>query len=134
MEQRKETWVRIQNEHDVLRAVMEAGKTASTVGFDASASQMISTAVSELARNIMKYAGKGEVIIRPLSKEHLQGVEIKVQDRGQGIEDVEKALDDHYSTSGTLGLGLPGVKRLMDDFEIESTLGEGTRVTIRKWL
>jgi serine/threonine-protein kinase RsbT len=95
--------------------------------------QMIATAVSELARNIIKYADKGEVIIGRVEKGYKSGIEIVVSDKGPGIADIEAAVTDHFSTSGTLGLGLPGVKRMVDEFEIQSEVGLGTTVLIRKW-
>ena len=133
MEER-ETRLSIQNEMDVARAVLQAAKLCTTLGFDKSRSQMVSTAVSELARNICKYATRGEVILRGVFRGASKGVEAIVEDEGPGIEDLQQALEDHFSSSGTLGLGLPGVKRMVDEFEIESEPGRGTRVTIRKWL
>jgi serine/threonine-protein kinase RsbT len=119
---------------DVVRALAESGRLCTALGFDRTRSQMVATAVSELARNIMKYASHGEVILRSVSRGGSRGVEAVAQDHGPGIEDLERALQDHFSSSGTLGLGLPGVKRMMDEFDIESEPGGGTRVTIRKWL
>jgi serine/threonine-protein kinase RsbT len=115
-------------------AVLEAGRYAKDAGFDASDCACITTAVSELARNVVKYAGRGEAVFKPTRDGIRTGLEITVQDRGPGMDDVEEALKDHYSTGGTLGLGLPGVRRLMDDFEVESVPGRGTRVVVRKWL
>jgi serine/threonine-protein kinase RsbT len=129
-----ETRLSIQNEMDIARAALHAGRCCATLGFDRTRSQMVSTAVSELARNIIKYATRGEVIMHGVARRGRKGVEIVVHDAGPGIENVEEALRDHFSSSGTLGLGLPGVKRMMDEFAIESARGRGTRVTIRKWL
>lgn len=129
----KKIWIQVRSDADVARSVVEAGRFASELGFDDHARYKITTAVSELARNIIKYAGSGEIIIVPLSEKRRTGIEITVRDKGPGIEDVEKAMADHFSSSGTLGLGLPGVKRLMDEFEIESALEKGTKVVIRKW-
>jgi len=95
---------------------------------------LIATAISELARNIVMYAGQGEVIIRSVEISNGKSIVIVARDNGPGIRSVEDALRDGYSTSGGLGLGLPGVKRLMDEFAIESELGQGTMVTIKKWL
>ena len=128
------TRFRSQNEFDVARAIMQTRELCIDLGFDQSRSQMVATAVSELARNIIKYASRGEVILRSVSRGASAGVEAVAQDHGPGIEDLEQALQDHFSSSGTLGLGLPGVKRMMDEFDIESEVGRGTRVTIRKWL
>jgi serine/threonine-protein kinase RsbT len=130
----RETRLSIQNEIDVARAAVEADRCCTALGFDRSRSQMVATAVSELARNIVKYASHGEVILRGATRGTARGIEIVVNDQGPGIEDVDQALRDHFSSSGTLGLGLPGVKRMMDELYIESERGRGTRVTIRKWL
>ena len=94
---------------------------------------MIVTAVSELARNIIKYATRGEVSIDRIVKDFHVGIEIVARDRGPGISDIEQAIADNYSSGGTLGLGLPGVRRMMDEFEIQSAEGKGTMVRIRKW-
>ncbi len=90
------------------------------------------TTVSELARNILKYAGRGTIRLSCYGELGTEGIEIQAEDRGPGIADVEAAMRDHYSTSGTLGLGLPGVRRMMDSFTIDSAPGRGTRVTVRK--
>ncbi len=133
MNQPNPIWISVKSESDLTRSIVEAKRVAGAIGFDHNASQMIATAVSELARNILKYAAKGEVIIASIQKGYRVGIEITVQDRGPGIADVEQAMADHFSSSGTLGLGLPGVKRMMDEFEINSVLEKGTRVTIKKW-
>src|SRR6266436_3313375 len=97
------------------------------------ADQDIVTAISELARNIVRYATRGEVILRVIENETTLGIEVVAVDKGPGIRDVALAMVDGYSTSGSLGLGLAGVSRLMDDFEIKSASGRGTIVTTRKW-
>ena len=130
----RERRLSIENEMDVTRAVLETVSFCTAVGIDRGRGQMVATAVSELARNIVKYATRGDVILRPCVGQSGHGVEIVVEDDGPGIDDLEQAMQDHFSTSGTLGLGLPGVKRMMDEFAIESQRGRGTRVTIRKWL
>ena len=130
----RERRLSIENEMDVTRAVLETVSFCTAVGIDRGRGQMVATAVSELARNIVKYATRGDVILRPCVGQSGDGVEIVVEDDGPGIDDLEQAMQDHFSTSGTLGLGLPGVKRMMDEFAIESQRGRGTRVTIRKWL
>jgi serine/threonine-protein kinase RsbT len=129
-----ETRLSIQDESDVARAALQTGNFCEALGFDEIRSQMASTAVSELARNIVKYAMRGEVILRAVFRGASKGVEAVSIDHGPGIEDVEQAMEDHFSSSGTLGLGLPGIRRMMDEFEIESEPGRGTRVTVRKWL
>jgi serine/threonine-protein kinase RsbT len=128
------TAVRIHSETDVIRAVIESAAYCRTLGFQETASRMISTAVSELARNILKYAGSGEIRLRLVESSRGRGIEIEAADQGPGIAAPEEAMRDHFSSSGTLGLGLPGVERMMDEFSLESAPGEGTRVTARKWL
>jgi len=125
--------ITINSEPDVSQALLEARLFAKALEFTEVEIQMVATAVSELARNIIKYAGRGEVTFEQIKKGYNIGIEIVVRDRGPGIADIEQAITDHYSSSGTLGLGLPGVKRMMDDFEIQSIEGQGTTVLIRKW-
>lgn len=124
----------IRGESDASRAVLESTLYSREAGFDEAPSRMIATAVSELVRNIIKYAGSGEIRLRRVKKMGARGIEIEALDNGPGIADCEAAMQDHYSSGGTLGLGLPAVKRMMDDFSLESTPGEGTRVTARKWI
>ena len=125
---------KIQSEMDLRQVVLETTRYSMDAGFDETPSRMIGTAVSELGRNILKYAGSGECRLRQVKGPDQRGIEIEVKDHGPGIEDLEAAMSDHHSTGGTLGLGLPGVKRMMDEFDLQSTLGEGTTVTVRKWL
>jgi serine/threonine-protein kinase RsbT len=113
---------------------MEARKAARAIGFDENICQMIATAVSELANNIVKYAGRGEILMTRIIAGSRMGMEVIARDRGPGIENIQKAMADHYSSGNTLGLGLPGVKRMMDEFELTSEPGKRTTVTIRKWL
>ena len=134
MTQAKRNWVQVRSEADTIRAIMETKITAHRLGFDDYRCQIIATAVSELVQNILKYAGSGEVIIVPLTKERRTGIEITVKDQGPGIADLDQAMQDNFSSSGTLGLGLPGVKRLMDEFEINSQVNVGTQVVIKQWL
>jgi serine/threonine-protein kinase RsbT len=122
------------DESDLTQAVLEVGRQARTLGLGALECSRAMTAASELARNILKYARTGTVRVVRVEASERVGLEVVAEDRGPGIADVERALEDSFSTAGTLGLGLPGVRRLMDDFEIESTPGVGTRVVVRKWL
>jgi serine/threonine-protein kinase RsbT len=124
----------INTEHDVVTGVLRAGEYCRELGFGEAEWRLIATAVSELARNTLKYANTGSVRLRELHMRGRTGVEIVAQDSGPGIDDIETAMTDAYSTSGTLGLGLPGVKRMMDEFDIRSESGKGLRVTARKWL
>ncbi len=129
----REIRLRIAAEHDVARSLLEAGKYAKALGFDEPSNRKLVTAVSEIVRNIVKYAGSGELLIRCIEEGHRIGMEVEARDKGPGIPDLDKAMEDHYSSGGTLGLGLPGVKRMMDDLQVETETGKGTRVTIRKW-
>ena len=125
---------KIHSELDANRSVLEATLFAREIGFADVPAQMIATAVSELVRNILKYAGSGELHLRRVHNSAVPGVEIEVVDYGPGIADCEAAMSEHFSSSGTLGMGLPGVRRMMDDFSLESSPGQGTRVTVRKWM
>ena len=125
--------IHLAQESDVTAAFIQAGDVASRLGFDARDRNGIMTVVAELARNVIKYAGNGQVILTPVSSSGRRGLEIAVVDRGPGIADVELAMRDHFSTGKTLGLGLPGARRLMDEFTITSKPGEGTRIVARKW-
>ncbi len=129
----REIRLRIAAEHDVARSLLEAGKYAKALGFDEPSNRKLVTAVSEIVRNIVKYAGSGEILMRSIEEGHRIGMEVEAWDKGPGIPDLDKAMEDHYSSGGTLGLGLPGVKRMMDDLQVETETGKGTRVTIRKW-
>jgi serine/threonine-protein kinase RsbT len=123
----------IATEPDATRAVMQARRCAQGAGFDLPQVSILGTVASELVRNILKYAGSGELIIRVLDEDDRLGLEMAAVDRGPGIDDVAHAMKDHVSSGGTLGLGLPGVKRMVDDFKIESVVGKGTTVMVRKW-
>ncbi len=123
----------IKTDTDASRAALEATQFSLATGFDETPSRMIATAVSELARNILKYAGAGEIRLREVEGKNGHGIEIEAVDRGPGIEDTEAAMRDHFSSGGTLGLGLPGVRRMMDEFSLESAPGKGARVTAVKW-
>jgi serine/threonine-protein kinase RsbT len=94
----------------------------------------IMTAASELASNIVKYAGRGSMRVASVRRGLRSGVELWAEDRGPGIADVKLALADRYSTSGSLGLGLPGVRRLMDDFDLRTGQGAGTSVKVCRWI
>jgi serine/threonine-protein kinase RsbT len=125
----------IQGEDDIVASRQRAREAARQLGFGAVDQSRIATAVSELARNIVRYAtdGRGEVAIRELSADGRTGIEIVVSDVGPGIPDVDQALRDGYTSGGGMGMGLPGTRRLMDDMTVDSVVGRGTIVTIRKW-
>lgn len=126
--------VTVNSEPDATRAVMQARRSATAAGFDAARVSILGTIASELVRNILKYAVSGELIVRPIDDAGRNGLELVATDRGPGIPDIDRAMRDHASTSGTLGLGLPGVKRMSDEMTVESTVGVGTTVTVRKWV
>jgi serine/threonine-protein kinase RsbT len=130
----RECIVPIESDSDIVVARQRGRAIGSELGFGAGDQAMIATAISELARNIVSYAVRGEITVRKLDEGSRRGILVVSRDQGQGIRDIPQAMRDGYSTSGGLGLGLPGVKRLMDEFEIESEPGRGTRVTIRKWM
>ncbi|MGI9330576.1 MAG: anti-sigma regulatory factor [Gammaproteobacteria bacterium] len=125
---------KIRSEMDLRRVVLESTLYSQEAGFDEAPSRMIATAVSELGRNILKYAGSGDFLLRRVKRPSGHGIEMQVSDHGPGIPDTEQAMQDNFSSGGTLGMGLPGVKRMMDEFTLESAPGEGTRVTARKWI
>ena len=116
-----------------MAARMIGREMAVQLGFSPGDSTLIATAISELARNVVQYARHGEVAFTALSANGRSGIGVTVSDEGPGINDVSAALQDGYSTSGRLGLGLPGVRRLMDELAIDSTPGHGTTVKVKKW-
>ena len=125
--------VPINSDADIVAARQKGRALAEQAGFSGSDLALIATAISELARNIVEFAGQGEVILSPCHQGDRRGIKIVARDEGPGIADVSLALQDGYSTKGGLGLGLPGAKRLMDEFDIQSEVGKGTTVTARKW-
>ena len=125
--------VRIRADADVLLARQKARELAKPLKFSSSDLTLIATAISEVARNIVTYAKHGEIALRLVNKGARRGIRVVARDEGPGIADIALAMEDGYSTSSSLGLGLPGSKRLMDDFEIVSALGKGTTVTMTKW-
>lgn len=126
--------VPIASDLDIVTARTASRQIAKGVGFGAVDQARIATAVGELARNIFIYAQTGQVTIREIEGASGQrGIEIVCEDQGPGIENIERAMEDGYSTSGGMGMGIPGAKRLMNEFTIQSRRGEGTTVTCRKW-
>lgn len=125
--------VAINSEQDIVSARQQGRALALELGFSAVDSTFIATAISELARNIVSYARTGEITLKTVQNSTKKGISIVAADEGPGIHDVRQALRDGFSTSGSLGLGLPGVRRLMDEFEIASQPGQGTRVEVKKW-
>jgi serine/threonine-protein kinase RsbT len=128
-----ESYVKIISEWDIVAARQLGRNIAKELEFGTVDQARITTAISELARNIYLYAGQGEIRIERLSNFGKPGIKVIASDNGPGIQDIRKVMEDGYSTSGGLGAGLPGVKRLMDDFDITSSLEEGTIITTVKW-
>ena len=126
--------VRIQNSADIVAARQQGRALAAQAGFSHSSLTIIATAISEIARNIVEYAKEGEVSITLIKDASKKGVEIVAADQGPGIADVSTVMRDGYSTGKGLGIGLPGARRLMDEFEIASETGKGTTVTMKKWV
>jgi serine/threonine-protein kinase RsbT len=125
--------VAINSSQDIVVARQRGRMLAAELGFSAVDCTFLATAISELARNIVAYAGQGEIALRAIREAYRQGIIVIASDNGPGIRDVQQALRDGFSTSGSLGLGLPGVRRLMDEFEIKTRPGRGTVVTVKKW-
>ncbi len=123
----------ISSDLDLVRAREQGRVLAGQLGFQQSDLTLVATAISELARNIVRYARRGEIVLRQAEDGGIPGIVIIARDEGPGIPDVNRAMEQGYSTSGGLGLGLPGVRRIMDKFEIVSEVGKGTVVTVVKW-
>ena len=118
---------------DVVQARQRGRDLAASAGFTKGDQTVIAAAISEIARNILNYAKRGEITLSLVQNGNRQGVVVVATDLGPGIADKARAMQDGYSTSGGLGLGLPGAKRLMDEFELESEVGRGTTVVMKKW-
>ena len=118
---------------DVVTARQEARTLGAALGFGSTDLTLLATAISEIARNITTYAGEGEVRLRVVERKGRQGVEVVASDEGPGITDVERALQDGYTTGNGLGLGLPGTRRLVDDFQLDTEPGVGTTIRLVKW-
>ncbi|WP_062197250.1 anti-sigma regulatory factor [Massilibacterium senegalense] len=130
----QQSYVVVKNEWDIVAARQLGRDTAKKLGFGSVDQARITTAISELARNIYLYAYEGEIHIEVVSKESKMGVKITSKDKGPGIQDIRSVMQNGFSSSGGLGAGLPGVKRLMDEFEIDSNEQFGTLITAVKWL
>jgi serine/threonine-protein kinase RsbT len=128
-----EVRVAITTDADLVTARAEGRAMAERLGFPRPDPTLIATAISEVARNIVVHVGRGEIVLKPFKDADRYGVVVIAIDEGPGIRDVEAAVRDDYSAKGGLGLGLPGARRLMDDFEITSSADSGTTVTMRKW-
>jgi serine/threonine-protein kinase RsbT len=123
------------HESDDIVAARKAGhQLALKLGFSLTDVTMIATAISEVARNITSYAGRGAVRVMVAEREGRKALVVRAEDDGPGIADLERAMEDGYSTGRGLGLGLPGARRLMDRLIVESALGRGTVVEMWKWV
>jgi len=128
-----EVRIPVATDRDIVAARQEGRRLAASLNFSPSDLTVIASAISEVARNIVTYGRNGHVAICLVERAGRRGVAIVAQDEGPGIQDLTLAMQDGYSTSGSLGLGLPGARRLVDEFEIRSTADAGTTVTMRKW-
>ncbi len=129
-----ETRVAISSNIDIVTARQQGRKLALELGFEGAEVTLIAAAISEVARNIVDHAKEGEIRLERIQHGTKHGLQIIARDRGPGIRDVNQAMQYGFSTRKGLGVGLPGAKWLMDDFELESTVGKGTKITMKKWL
>ena len=126
--------IAIESDSDVVTARQRARELAAGLELTSTDQTLLATAISEVARNITTYAVRGEVILSIVRDSGgREGIRVVARDEGPGIEDIERALQDGYTSGGGLGLGLPGARRLVDEFAIESVPSEGTTVTLVKW-
>jgi serine/threonine-protein kinase RsbT len=133
VEQEKEVRVSVSSDIDLVTARREGRVMAEQLGFSSSEATLVATAISELARNIVNYAKKGDIHVSLVNDGTKRGISIVARDSGPGIADIRLAMQSGFSTSGGLGLGLPGVKRIMDEFDIVSAPGTGTKIAVTKW-
>lgn len=129
----EEARVRITSDDDIVIARQEGRRLSATLGFSSTDLTLIATAISEITRNIRLYAGEGQVQLKLVRERDRDGIVVVARDSGPGIADLELAMQDGYSTGGSSGLGLPGARRLMDEFEVRSGPGQGVTVTMKKW-
>jgi serine/threonine-protein kinase RsbT len=128
-----EVRVQIEREADIVLARQAGRQLAAQLGFSSTDQTLIATAISEVARNIVVYAQHGEIVLNRADDAGRIGIQVVAIDQGPGIDNKEMAMRDGYSTKNSLGLGLPGARRLMDDFALDSEVGRGTTVTMTKW-
>jgi serine/threonine-protein kinase RsbT len=126
--------VAINTPDDIVEARKAGHQLALELGFSLTDVTMIATAISEIARNITSYAGRGAVRVMVDQRESREALVVRAEDDGPGIADIERAMEDGYSTGRGLGLGLPGARRLMDRLVVESALGQGTVIEMWKWV
>jgi len=128
-----EVLVHVSSDADVVEAREKGRELSAQLGFSSIDLTLIVTAISEVARNILLYAREGEIVLRLDADGGQRGITVVARDDGPGIPDLDMAMRDSYSTGNGLGLGLPGARRLMDEFEIESEVSKGTVVVMKKW-
>jgi serine/threonine-protein kinase RsbT len=126
--------VPVASDADLVLARQAGRRLAQELGFSSTDITLIATAISEVARNIIQYAGAGEIELDTIEGSRSIGIVVIARDKGPGIPDVALAIRDGYTTGKGMGLGLPGARRLMDEFEIESETDQGTTVVMKKWL
>lgn len=129
-----EVCVPINSEIDIVTARQKGRELAAPLGFSSTELTLIATAISEVVRNIVEYARRGEICLSVIQNGDKRGIRVIASDKGPGIPNIKLAMQDGYSTGKSLGLGLPGAKRLMDEFEIVSRVGKGTKITMKKWV
>ena len=125
--------IHIMRDTDIVLACHKGRLLAAQLGLSDHEQVIVVIAISEIAHNIVKYAQQGEIVLSAARQNGKCGITVVARDEGPGIPDIERALQDGYSTGGSLGLGLPGAKRLMDEFEVVSQVGQGTTVIMKKW-
>ena len=128
-----EILVHVSSDADVVAAREKGRELSARLGFSSIDLTLIVTAISEVARNILLYAREGDIVLRLDNHDGHRGIVVEARDEGPGIPDLDLAMRDSYSTGNGLGLGLPGARRLMDEFEIQSELSKGTTVVMKKW-
>lgn len=128
-----EVRINIVSDDDIVTARQEGRRLSAGLGFSSTDLTLIATAISEIARNIRLYAGEGQVRLRIVRQGARDGIVVVADDKGPGIADIELAMQDGYSSGGGSGLGMPGARRLMDEFDVTSGKGQGVTVTMKKW-
>lgn len=128
-----EACVAVASDTDIVNARRQGRALADQMGFSSSEATLVAAAISELARNIVCYARDGEIVVNMVNGDRRAGISITARDRGPGIPELKRVMLVGFSTSGGMGLGLPGVRRIMDEFNIESQAGKGTTITAIKW-
>jgi serine/threonine-protein kinase RsbT len=123
----------VRSDADVVPARAEGRALAAQLGFSKTDTTLITSAISEIARNIVVHVGRGEISIEPVDEGRRRGIVVVARDDGPGIPDMQKAMRPGYGTRGGLGLGLPGARQLMDEFAVDSGSGKGTTITMTKW-